>query len=378
MNACATEALDTRTIAGVLQTVDCHARTYAQSGYEALGATGSPFQAWLTALLVIYVAAIGYRLLLGSGVRLAEMPLTALKIGTILTLTSNWSLFQTLVFDLAFNAPMELVRIITAPAARESAFAGDPMGALQVTYEQLNLSAAAFGQAAGLGASPFSNANAAAAQALWEASRALFFATAGLFSVAIVLAAALTALGPVFIGLALVPATRGLFEGWARAMLATLIVPLLCWICAALMLMILEPSLLALAQARLTGKLNVETALAVSSLVMIFALAQIVLAAVSVMMAWGLRLPRPSAAGSRARAAPASPSTLAVVDAIMLSRPQQLAARLNQEAASQAGAAFAVMTAASGTSGFETQGRNAIGYRRAAVRHRREFRGAGQ
>ena len=48
---------------------------------------------------------IGYRLLFGEGARLTDAPMIALKIGAVLALVTNWSLFQTLVFDLAERAP---------------------------------------------------------------------------------------------------------------------------------------------------------------------------------------------------------------------------------------------------------------------------------
>ena len=110
-------ARDTGAIRGVLNAVDCYARHFAQSGYERLTASQSPFQLWLTTLLVIYVAVLGYRMLFGAGgQRASELPLTGLKIGAVLALTANWATFQTLVFDLASRAPIEIARLATAPS----------------------------------------------------------------------------------------------------------------------------------------------------------------------------------------------------------------------------------------------------------------------
>ena len=54
-------------IRGVIDAVDCHTRGFAEVGYDQLTAPSSPFQAWLTALLVIYVAVLGYQMLFAAG-----------------------------------------------------------------------------------------------------------------------------------------------------------------------------------------------------------------------------------------------------------------------------------------------------------------------
>ena len=90
---------------------------------SSLTAAVSPFQTALTALLTIYVALIGYRMLFASGgARLSDGPGIALKIGAILALVTSWATFQTLVFDVAAQAPLEIAapdrRAVPGPAAR--------------------------------------------------------------------------------------------------------------------------------------------------------------------------------------------------------------------------------------------------------------------
>src|SRR5512138_3099447 len=85
-------------IRGVMATVDCETRVYAQTGYSALTGGSPMFQAAFTALLTIYVALLGYRLLFGTnGARLSDAPGIGLKIGAIMALVTSWSTFQTLV-----------------------------------------------------------------------------------------------------------------------------------------------------------------------------------------------------------------------------------------------------------------------------------------
>ena len=287
--SCPSTISDVGAISATLQAVDCQARGFAQSGYEALSATGSPFEAWLTAFLIIYVALLGWRLLLGGSGRASELPMAALKIGAILAMVSNWSLFQTLVFDLVSKTPLELTRLIVAPSAAQSSLGGDPLGGLQVAHDQLTLAAAAFGEAAGRQAGPLAGGNAAASQALWQAAQLMYLSTVGLFCTAMIAVAILTAVGPLFVALLLLTTTQSLFVGWVRALLAAMLAPMLAWMASALMLLILEPNLVALARDRAAGDLQAATAMATAALITVFALVQAVLFGVGVFMATGYR-----------------------------------------------------------------------------------------
>ncbi len=136
MSGCST-VTDLGVVRDVLTTVDCNTRDFARLGYESLAAANSPFQAALTVALTIYVAVIGYRLLFGEGARLSTGPCIALKIGAVLALVTSWSLFQTLVFDLAERAPVEIAAVISAPM-RGHSLAADPVAGLQASYDQLS------------------------------------------------------------------------------------------------------------------------------------------------------------------------------------------------------------------------------------------------
>jgi len=66
------------------------------------------------------------------------------------------------------------------------------------------------------------------ADLLWAASLLLLLGTVGVLIVARIALAAVMALGPVFIVLALFRGTRGLFEGWLKAAVMLAITPLFC------------------------------------------------------------------------------------------------------------------------------------------------------
>lgn len=291
MAACPTITANDGVIRGVLQAVDCQTHRFARSGYEALAAPDSPFQAWLTALLIIYVAVLGYRMLFGAAsTRLSDFPLTALKIGAVLALTANWSVFQTLVFDLASRAPIEIAQRAT-PDMNAGILAQGPLNGLQAAYDQITLAAVEFGRMAGPGANAYAGGLAGAAQALGQASQALLLTTAGLFAVAIAAVGVLTAVGPVFVALFLFPATRGLFVGWLRALLVAALAPMAGWMAASLMLVVIQPNLVELSRQRLAGQLDVDTAMLTASVVFVFAAVQLGLFAAGALIAISFRLP---------------------------------------------------------------------------------------
>ncbi len=335
---CAALAEHSGTIRGAMDAVECHSRTYAQAGYEALGGAGSPFQSWLNILLVIYVAALGYRLMMGHDSRSFNLTTIGLTIGAVVALVGNWTLFQTLVFDLVIKAPLEIAAIVTHPATNNSAFAGDPRASIQVLYDQLSLAATDFARSSGPNTPIYAGGKSGAAQALWQSSQSLFYATAGVFSLSVITAAVLTAVGPILITLSLFEVTRGLFAGWVRGLLSALLVSLLCWLSAALMLSILEPGLITLARQRMAGDLQVDTALSVSALVMLFSVVQIGVAAMGVMMAMGFKWPEPVRLSVRPRQ-PQSDTSVTDISgrrsSETLSRAEQLSTTLRQSPVSQ-------------------------------------------
>jgi len=329
-------------ISGVIDAVDCHTRVFAEAGYDQLTAPSSPFQVWLTALLVIYVAVLGYQMLLGAGgARLSDLPMTALKIGVVLALTANWSVFQTLVFDLAARAPIELARLATAHAGGTLA-AGGPLRGLQYTYDQLTQAASALGKTANLqGAAPNTGGAAGAAEALWRASEALFLTSAGLFSAAIVAVGVLTAVGPVFIALFLFDATRGLFVGWLRALMAAAIAPLAGWMAASLMLVVVQPDVLELASERRAGHIDVDTAVTTAAVIFVFAVVQMGLLAAGALIAFSFRLgPARVARTQTAQAPEREPAAITAT----VSRAENLANFLRRSEGAGVGPGVAALT----------------------------------
>ena len=323
-------------IRGVLGAVDCQTRTFAEAGYSALTSSSSGFQLALTALLTIYVALVGYRMMFASdGARLSDAPGIALKIGAILAMVTSWSTFQTLVFDTAAHAPLQIASIVSAPlASGSSALAADPYNGLQTAYDQLTRSAVAFGKVAGPVAKAYASPEAATAEALSAASGVLFMTSAGIVAAATLSIGVLTAIGPIFIAMFLIPATRGLFDGWVRALAASALVLLVAWLGVTILLAVLEPYLSALAQQQQSGRLDTQTANSTAALVFVFGAAQASLAVGACVMAFGFSMPeRKREASANAGAAASVDPGVALSDT---SRAQRLAFDLQRDSAQPA------------------------------------------
>jgi type IV secretion system protein VirB6 len=320
-------------IRGVLGAVDCETRSFAQAGYSALTSSSSTFQIALTALLTIYVALVGYRMLFASnGARLSDAPGIALRIGAILALVTSWSTFQTVVFDLAAEAPGQIAGIVAAPMqAGPSSLASNPVEGLQTAYNQITKTAVVYGKMAGNGAKAYSSPQAAAAEALSAASGVLFMTTAGVIAAATLSIGVLTAVGPLFIAMLLIPATRGLFAGWVRAIAAAALTLMLGWLGITLLLSVLEPWLVALAREQEFLKFDPQTGTTTAALVFVFGAGQVALVAGACVTAFGFRLPRANAAvGGKVAPTSIGPAEAAQGET---SRAQRLAFDLQREPA---------------------------------------------
>ena len=322
MMLCPTAPTELGVVRDILGAVDCNVQVYALAGYKALTAPGSVFPIAVTALLTIYVAVLGYRLLFAVGaVRLAQAPVVALQIGAVLALTLNWGAFQALVFRFDSAAPMEIARVIARPMAGQpltlgANLAADPLTGLQTAYDELTADGVEFGKKAGPSALPSRGGEAQAADLLWRASQALLASTAGVLAVSSIAVGVLTAVGPIFIVLFLFEATRGFFVGWVRALVAAMLAPLLCWVTTSLLLVILGPWIDALASQRAARALSLDTAGSAAGVVLIFAAAQAALILAGLVTAAGFRLGRREAPAAEivARTSPsASAAALSTV-----------------------------------------------------------------
>ena len=90
MNACSGIS-DSAFLESVLISIDCHAQTLGAQGYQAMAMPGSSLSLMLTGLLTIFIALIGYRMLLGETPTVREGVIAFLKVGIVFALAMSWS-----------------------------------------------------------------------------------------------------------------------------------------------------------------------------------------------------------------------------------------------------------------------------------------------
>ena len=193
--------------------LDCQAATIGSDGFLAL-AGYTLDSGLLTSVLTIFVALIGYRLLLGGTPDLAEGTGWAIKLGIVLTFLAGWTAFQTIFYDLAIAAPAD----IAARISQAGGIAHDGGAVrMQRVYDALRLGLdvgeAGVGEAQGYQAQP----------ALPITAMLFLVAGVGLPGAAKLAAGFLLALAPLAALALLFGPGIGLFAGWLRALLTAIL-----------------------------------------------------------------------------------------------------------------------------------------------------------
>jgi type IV secretion system protein VirB6 len=191
--------------------LDCQAETIGRDGF--LGLAGYSLDSGiLTALLTIFVALIGYRLILNRAIDLSDGVGWAVRVGIVLALLTGWTAFQTLFYDVAIAWPSELAGRI----GESSGMLEDPAGArAQRAYDALRVGLEGFQPSGEEGGNYY-------AQRPLPTTATLFFvSTVGLAGAVRLAAAFLLAIAPFPIMALLAGPGAGLFLGWIRALLTT-------------------------------------------------------------------------------------------------------------------------------------------------------------
>ena len=347
--ACPVPGPDDPLVRGLLSVVDCNVQTVVQTGYATLFQPGGAFVSVLTVLMTLYVALVGYRLLLGrSPLTVTDLALTTVKLGAVLALATQWATYESLVYRTLFFGPEQIADVILhGLRANGSVVGGNVYDGLQRAFTDMTAfspatppgtpavvapATAALGpNAAGAGqiASLLSKAGFDSLLLLGSAVILLLSSLGVLLASKIVLAL-LLAFGPIFIALLLFESTQGLFQGWLRATLGFAFAPLATTLTLGLALTLLDPSLQQLETMRADSTYLPGVAFAVAVLVMVFTGVSLGLVVAGGAIAAGFRPPR-----LRSATAASSPAqTLVVGPAEMAAQPR--AVRIASAASAQA------------------------------------------
>ena len=262
---CGVPLHDASNFRALLDSVDCNVRSVTQSGYQAVSAPDSQLALALSALMTIYIAIFGLRLLLGlSPLRAGDLTMTAIKLGAVLALATSWPTYQQVVFDTLFRGPEQIAAsILSAIQPPNSLLRGNPFDGLQIAFDQMQTAAGFLAHISPPMASPFTGGTPFAALALNLSSYLTAFTTLGLILTAKIVLGLLLALGPLFVAFLLFDSTHGIFEGWLRAALGFALMPLFATLALVVQLTLLAPHLSALAQMVASGRPDLPAATAI-------------------------------------------------------------------------------------------------------------------
>ncbi len=347
--ACPVPGPDDPLVRGLLGVVDCNVQTVVQTGYASLFQPGGAFVGVLTVLMTLYVALVGYRLLLGrSPLNVTDLALTTVKLGAVLAFATQWGTYQSVVYRTLFFGPEQIADVILhGLRANGSVVGGNVYDGLQRAFTDMTafspatppgtpavtapVAAALGANASGSGpiASLLSKAGFDSLLLLGSAVILLLSSLGVLLASKIVLAL-LLAFGPVFIALLLFETTQGLFQGWLRATLGFAFAPLATTLTLGLALTLLDPSLRQLETMRADSTYLPGVAFAVAVLVMVFAGVSLGLVVAGGAIAAGFKPPRMRGA----RTTNGAGQTLAVGPAETAAQPR--AVRIASAASAQA------------------------------------------
>ncbi|MEO6716703.1 MAG: type IV secretion system protein [Novosphingobium sp.] len=238
-------------IADALRNIDCVTGNAVETAFSRLFGTSSALSEALTLVLTIYIALLALSLLTGrTQLRLAMLTPRMLQLGLVLTLATSWVAYQSLGWNLLTGAPDEIAGVILGNRGSATQLFAQRLDVLFGVIANSAHLAQGANATATVGMVPaVANMSLKPADLLWLGSLMLLVGTVGVLIVARIALAAVMALGPVFIVLALFKGSRGLFEGWLRAAIMLALTPLFAVLIGGGTLVMAAPMIRSLARA---------------------------------------------------------------------------------------------------------------------------------
>jgi type IV secretion system protein VirB6 len=241
--SCAAPATGSGFLATTLAHLDCQAQTIGSAGYQALASPGAPLSIAVTMLLSLFVAIIGIRFMTGRAVAVGDLFAATLKVGFVLALATSWPAYQNIVYNVVLKGPAEIAGSIGRASALPGSNGGliarlqgvdnGIMALVEAGSGRLDISAQ---RPSGTIAPPLEDDTSLG----W--GKTLFISSIiGSFGLLRLAGGLFLALAPLFAGFLLFEATRFLFFGWLRALIAVAIGSLGISVVLGVELAIIEP-----------------------------------------------------------------------------------------------------------------------------------------
>ncbi|HEX7819331.1 MAG TPA: type IV secretion system protein [Sphingobium sp.] len=281
-------------LGSVIAHLDCQARSIGDGGYHALSQSGSTGAALLAAALTIFIALIGYDLMLGKRFGTREIVVAVVRIGFVLAIATSWPAVNILLYDVVFEGPSDLVRQIGSGTA-VSGHGGDLVGRLQIVDWELDEL-----DQRGTGVVSPDTAGQTATGALrridmardlsWLGLARLVFLSSTIAGIALTRFAGgiLLALTPIFALLLLFDSARGLFIGWLRGLIAAILGSIFIAISLGVELTLMEPWVASLVSIRRAEIATPSSPIQLLVLALVFGVAMVGLLYLAFRMAQGL------------------------------------------------------------------------------------------
>lgn len=220
--ACPTVTTGNEFLVGTLSHLDCQAQTLGSFGFQSLAGPGSPAAILLSALLTLFIALYGFRLLFGPSDEPRDLINGALKIGIVLTISLSWPAWRITAYDTVLHGPAEIAASIM-PSTMASPSASFPQRLQTVDNAIAAFTVMGTGRQNGRILDRTSPGGFRAVALEDEAgfgwARPIYLAsTIGSIAALRIAGGLLLALAPLLAGALLFDLTRGLFVGWLRGL----------------------------------------------------------------------------------------------------------------------------------------------------------------
>lgn len=264
-------------LAATLKNLDCRTGEITSVVFGRLFGPNGHLLPALTILLTIYVALFAIALLNGrTRIGLGALTPRMMTLGLVLTFATSWAAYQNVVWTLATGAPDEIARVIVGTNGSATVAFADRLDGLFAAVADSADQASKPAPPTETGITPATPmvGGFTASTVLWLSALMLLLGSVGVLVTAKIALAALLALGPLFIVLALFAGTRGLFEGWLKAVVMFALMPLFAVLIGGGAIAALEPVAAALVQSgeepssRLAGTMFVGSAVFVALMIM--------------------------------------------------------------------------------------------------------------